>query len=34
VHYSPSKNGTKVGMIGSVTLADGTELSNRTPRID
>jgi Family of unknown function (DUF6152) len=34
VHYSPAKSGTKVGMIASVTLADGTVLGNRTPRID
>jgi hypothetical protein len=34
VHYSPAKSGTKVGMIASVTLADGTVLGNRTPRIE
>jgi hypothetical protein len=34
VHYSPAKSGTQVGMIASVTLADGTVLGNRTPRID
>ena len=34
VHYSPAKSGTKFGMIASVTLADGTVLGNRTPRID
>jgi len=35
VHYSPTKaSGTRVGMIASVTLADGTVLGNRTPRIE
>lgn len=34
VHYSPAKSGTQVGMIASVTLADGTVLGNRTPQID
>ena len=34
VHYSPAKSGAKIGMIASVTLADGTVLGNRTPRID
>ena len=34
VHYSPAKDGTQVGMIARVTLADGTVLANTTPRID
>lgn len=34
VHYSPSKNGAKVGMIASVTLPDGTVLGNVPPRIE
>jgi len=28
VHYSPSKDGSKVGMIARVTLADGRVLAN------
>jgi hypothetical protein len=28
VHYSPAKDGTKVGMIARVTMADGRILSN------
>jgi hypothetical protein len=31
VHYSPSKDGTKVGMIARVTLADGKVLPNAPP---
>jgi len=31
VHYSPSKDGTKVGMIARVTLADGRVLPNAPP---
>lgn len=34
VHYSPAKDGTKVGMIARVTLADGTVLANAPPRIE
>jgi hypothetical protein len=28
VHYSPSKDGSKVGMIARVTMADGRILAN------
>jgi Family of unknown function (DUF6152) len=31
VHYSPSKDGSKVGMIARVTLADGKVLPNAPP---
>ena len=31
VHYSPSKDGTKVGMIARVTMADGKVLPNAPP---
>jgi hypothetical protein len=31
VHYSPSKDGSKVGMIARVTLADGRVLPNSAP---
>jgi len=31
VHYSPSKDGSKVGMIARVTLADGRVLPNAPP---
>jgi hypothetical protein len=31
VHYSPSKDGSKVGMIARVTLADGRVLGNAPP---
>jgi hypothetical protein len=31
VHYSPSKDGSKVGMIARVTLADGKILPNAPP---
>lgn len=31
VHYSPSKDGTKVGMIARVTMADGRVLPNAPP---
>jgi hypothetical protein len=31
VHYSPAKDGTKVGMIARVTLADGKVLPNAPP---
>lgn len=34
VHYSPAKDGTKVGMIARVTLADGTVLANTPPRVE
>lgn len=34
VHYSPAKDGTKVGMIARVTLADGTVLANTAPRVE
>lgn len=34
VYYSPAKDGTKVGMIARVTLADGTVLANAPPRVD
>jgi Family of unknown function (DUF6152) len=31
VHYSPSKDGSKVGMIARVTMADGKVLPNAPP---
>lgn len=31
VHYSPSKDGSKVGMIARVTMADGRVLANAPP---
>jgi hypothetical protein len=31
VHYSPAKDGTKVGMIARVTMADGRILANAPP---
>jgi hypothetical protein len=31
VHYSPSKDGSKVGMIARVTMADGRVLPNAPP---
>jgi hypothetical protein len=31
VHYSPSKDGSKVGMIARVTMADGKILPNAPP---
>lgn len=31
VHYSPAKDGTKVGMIARVTMADGRVLPNAPP---
>ena len=31
VHYSPSKDGSKVGMIARVTLEDGRVLANAPP---
>jgi hypothetical protein len=31
VHYSPSKDGSRVGMIARVTLADGRVLPNAPP---
>ena len=31
IHYSPSKDGTKVGMIARVTMADGRVLPNAPP---
>ena len=31
IHYSPSKDGTKVGMIARVTMADGKVLPNAPP---
>jgi len=34
VHYSPAKDGTKVGMIARVTLSDGRILPNAPPAVD
>jgi hypothetical protein len=34
VHYSPSKDGSKVGMIARVTLADGRILPNAPPPVE
>jgi hypothetical protein len=31
IHYSPSKDGSKVGMIARVTMADGKVLPNAPP---
>jgi hypothetical protein len=31
VHYSPSKDGSKIGMIARVTLEDGRVLANAPP---